>query len=76
MAAKKHTLSEQLRREIVSADVSRYRISKDLGIPEASLSRFVNGHAGLSVESIDAIGQYLDLELVQRKAKPRKRKGK
>ena len=59
-------ITEQLRQAIESADASRYRISKSTGVTEAALSRFVNGKAGLSLESVDRIGEFLDLELVTR----------
>jgi transcriptional regulator with XRE-family HTH domain len=69
-------LSEQLKDAILNADVSRYRIAKETGLTEAALSRFVNGVAGLSLESIDKIGEYLGLEITTRKQQPRTRKGK
>ena len=76
MGRKRMRISEQLRREILNADVSRYRIAKETGLTEAALSRFVNGVAGLTLDSADKIGDYLDLEIAKRKATPLKRKGK
>jgi plasmid maintenance system antidote protein VapI len=79
MARKPKLISEQLREAMLAADVSRYRIAKDIGVTEALLSRFMNGVAGLGQETIDKIGEYLGLELVQadkpkaRKAKPKGR---
>lgn len=75
MATRK-PLSKQLKDAILNADVSRYRIAQETGITEAALSRFVNGVAGLSLDSIDTIGEYLGLEITTRKQKPRTRKGK
>lgn len=72
---KRKPLSEQLKDAILNAEKSRYRISQETGITQAGLSRFVNGVAGLSLESIDLIGECLDLEIVTRKPAP-KRKGK
>ena len=72
---KRKTLTEQLREAIRQADKSRYRISQETGINEAGLSRFVRGLAGLSLESIDKIGECLELEITNRKHAP-KRKGK
>jgi len=71
MAGKPKLISEQLREAILAADVSRYRIAKDIKVTEALLSRFINGVAGLGQESIDKIGEYLGLRLVgpQRKRK-------
>lgn len=66
-------ISEQLRDAIRSAGVSRYRIAKEIGVTEALLSRFMNGVAGLGQNTIDKIGEYLDLELVKA-GKPQARK--
>ena len=76
MAAKRKPISEQLKGAILNADVSRYRIAKETGLTEASLSRFLNDVAGLSLDSIDKIGDYLELDITTRERKPRKRKGK
>jgi hypothetical protein len=43
--------------------LSRYRISKETGIAEATLSRFMVGRGGLSLQGIDAIGLLLGLEI-------------
>jgi transcriptional regulator with XRE-family HTH domain len=64
-------LSEQLRQSILNADISRYRIAQETGLSESALSRFVNGVAGLSLESIDKIGECLDLQINDKsKAEP------
>lgn len=70
--AKKKRFTDQLQAAILAAEDSRYRISKATGIPEANLSRFIHGGAGLSMESIDLICEYLGLELIgpKRKRKP------
>ena len=67
---KSKPISEQLRDAIRCAGVSRYRISQETGITEAALSRFVNGHAGLSLDSIDTLGIYLELDITARKSRP------
>ena len=74
MAPKRRPLSEQLRDAILDADVSRYRISQDTGLTEAALSRFVNGVAGLSLDSIDILAEYLELDIVTREPSKRKRR--
>jgi plasmid maintenance system antidote protein VapI len=48
-------------------------MSKDLGISEAALSRFVNGAMGLSLKSIDRISEYLGLEVTVRNASSQER---
>lgn len=70
--AKPKKLSEQLRAAILNADKSRYRIAKETGLTEAGLSRFVNHVSGLSLDSIDKIGEYLGLEIVVREQSERK----
>ena len=76
MTAKRKPISEQLRAAILNADVSRYRIAQETGLTEAALSRFVNKVSGLSLDSIDKIGEYLGLDITSREQKPRKLKGK
>lgn len=61
--AKYPSFSEQLRAAVAKAPQSRYRIANDLGIPEANLSRFARGHAGLSLENLDKLCEYLGLRL-------------
>ncbi len=76
MSRSPEPLSQQLRRLILDADKSRYRIAKETGLTQAGLSRFVNHVAGLSWRSMDKIGECLDLEIVVRKRPERKSKGK
>ena len=57
-------LSDQLREAIEKAGVSRYSISKEPGVSETTLCRFVSGERGISVDAMDAIGQYLSLSIV------------
>jgi plasmid maintenance system antidote protein VapI len=58
--------SDQLRNAVLRCGKSRYRISKETGITEAQLSRFVNGHADIALPTIDkligCIGARLELE--------------
>ena len=71
MATKPKLLSEQLREAILAAGVSRYRISKELGISQAQLSRFISGNSGLGQETTDKIGEHLGLRLI--KDEPKKK---
>jgi transcriptional regulator with XRE-family HTH domain len=64
MAKEIEPLSEQLRQAMVESGVTRYRISKVTGIDQAALSRFAHGERGLSMEAMDAIGEYLGLRIV------------
>ena len=68
--AKKYTkLSDQIRAVIESSGVTRYRISKQTGIAESVLSRFMHGRAGLQMDTLDTLGEFLELEIVQRRKK-------
>jgi len=62
--AKRKPLSEQLRDAVRNADVSRYRISQDTGITEGQLC--VHGQSRLSLDTIDLLAEYLELEVVRR----------
>ena len=77
MTTKKTSLTDQLRQLIESAEISRYELWRQTGIDQAVLSKFVNHKGGLSMESLDKIGELLDLQITK-KPKPavRIRKGK
>lgn len=65
MAKKKlKRLTEQLRHAIENCGVSRYEIAKHTGIDESALAKFVNGRRGFSMESINALGEFLELEII------------
>ena len=69
-AKKPETLSDQLRQIIADCGMSRYEISKQSGVPEAALSRFVNGKTGLTTDTLDRLAPTLGLELtVKRRLK-------
>lgn len=71
-------LSDQLRAAVVASGRSRYSLSKETGIDQAVLSKFMAGKSGLSVASIDALAHALGLNLTDRLTKfsrPQKRKG-
>ncbi len=54
----------QIRKVIESSDVSRYRIAKDVGIDQGQMSRLMNGQSSLSLEALERLCDYLDLEIV------------
>lgn len=68
-------LSEQLREAIVRASVTRYEISKETGVDQAALSKFVLGQRGISVQAMDAVGLYLGLTITTNR-RPRRRQAK
>jgi plasmid maintenance system antidote protein VapI len=62
-------LSDEIREAVNASGMSRYAICKTLGIAEATMSRFMNGKGGLSMEFIDRLAELLGLHMVVRPAK-------
>jgi transcriptional regulator with XRE-family HTH domain len=58
-------LSDQLRLAIAECGISRYRIAKETGIHESTLSRFCRGQRGLSTAALDTLADFLRLRLVR-----------
>ena len=56
-------LSDQLRQAIDDSGLTRYRISKETGISETALALFYNGHRGLSMKALNALGEFLQLTI-------------
>lgn len=65
------TVSETLRRALENCGRTRYAVSKETGIPESVLSRFVHGQPLRGV-NCDKLADYLDLVLVKKPSMPRK----
>ena len=57
-------LTDQLRQAIDDSGLTRYRIAKEAGISESALAQFYNGHRGLSMESMNALGEFLQLRII------------
>jgi len=70
---KRPTFSDELRRAIECSGKSRYRISKESGVAQTVLCRFVHGKTGMSLESVDRICACLRLRLVAEDEPPRKK---
>jgi transcriptional regulator with XRE-family HTH domain len=58
------SFSDQIRAAVDGSGLSRYRICKDVGIAQATLSRFMNGKGGLSMDSLDRLAALLNLRIV------------
>jgi transcriptional regulator with XRE-family HTH domain len=56
-------ITDQLRQAIDDSGVTRYRIAKETGISESALAQFYNGNRGLSMEALNALGEYLQLKI-------------
>jgi len=57
---------EIVRKAIEASDKTRYRLSKETGIDQAQLSRFVNHKEGLSMVNLERLTEALDLEIIVR----------
>jgi len=56
-------LTDQLRQAIDDSGLTRYEIAKQTGIDESALAKFYNGHRGLSMEALNALGKCLELSI-------------
>ena len=63
MSRKRIKLSEQVRQAIEDAPVSRYQISKQTKISQATLSHFMSGRRGLPMKTLDVLADFLDLNI-------------
>ncbi|HEV2293547.1 MAG TPA: helix-turn-helix transcriptional regulator [Tepidisphaeraceae bacterium] len=73
MATTRLSLSDQIRRAVRQCGMSQYRICQEIDLHKSVLSRFMAGHCGLSLETLDRLGSLLDLRvLASAKASRRK----
>jgi transcriptional regulator with XRE-family HTH domain len=68
-------LTDQLRQAIDDSSLTRYQIAKATGIDESALAKFYNGQRGLSMEALNALGEFLQLKITLGR-KPGTKKGK
>ncbi len=57
-------LSDQLREILDSGPMTRYRLSKEAGVDQGQLSRFVLGKGQMTFRTLDRIGAVLKLRFV------------
>jgi predicted transcriptional regulator len=67
--ANMENFSEKLRRAITDCGRTRYEISKETGIAESVLSRFIHGERGLSLHTVDVLVRFVGLEVRKPKRK-------
>lgn len=65
MPRKPSPISDQLRKAIDASAMSRYRICKEIGLPESTMSQFMSHQCGLQLSTIDRIGALLGLRLMK-----------
>ena len=57
-------LTDQLRQAIDDSGMTRYQIAKGTGIDESALAKFYNRHRGLSMDALNALGEFLQLTII------------
>lgn len=67
---KRLKLTDQIRQALESCGETRYAICKATGLDNATLCRFVSGERGLSMEALDTLAEYLELDIVSRRKGP------
>lgn len=67
-------LTDQLRNAIDDCGLTRYEIAKQTGIDESALAKFYNGHRGLSMDALNTLGEFLELEIIMRRKPTKTRK--
>jgi transcriptional regulator with XRE-family HTH domain len=68
MAKKTTTIVDQLREAIEQSGLTAYRLSKETGVLESTLSRFLSGERDIRLETAAAIAEHLGLQLVKMKS--------
>jgi transcriptional regulator with XRE-family HTH domain len=63
---KQKTIKDQLKAAIKASGLTYYRISKDAGITETAIARFMSGERGLNIDTAAKICAALNLELRKR----------
>lgn len=64
--ARKITFTDQIRRFVETSEHTRYRISKETGIGQDTLCRFVAGTSSLRESNMDKLADFLGLEVVRK----------
>ena len=60
---KRNLLTDQLRQAIDDCGLTRYCIAQETGISQSTLAQFYNGQRGLSMEALNALGEFLQLTI-------------
>ena len=61
--AERKSLSAEIRATVDASGLTRYRIAKELGIAESTMSRFMSGKGGLSMDYLDRLADLLGLHI-------------
>ena len=60
------SISEQLREAIGKSDMSPYELAEAANVNRSVLSRFINGHRSITLETLDRLAEVLALKLTAR----------
>ena len=61
---KRVPFSEEIRRAVRDCGLTRYRICKEIGITQPTMTRFMQGTGGLSITTLDKLAALLDLHVI------------
>jgi transcriptional regulator with XRE-family HTH domain len=67
-------VSDKLRERIEESGLSQSELSRESGVPQPSISRFMRGERGLSIEYVDKLAEYFGLTLADETPKRRRPK--
>lgn len=71
---KREPFSEQIKRLIEASGETRYTICKETGVDQSTMSRFMSGIGGISIENLDRLADYLQWKIVVDRSAGRKRR--
>jgi len=57
------TIVDELREAILNSGQTEYRVSKESGVAQPILNRFLRGERGISLETAAKVARYLGLHL-------------
>jgi len=69
-------VENRLREILTREKVTAYRLSKDLGIDEGQLSKFLSGRINISLKKLEQIVEYLGYDIQFVKPSPSRKGGK
>jgi transcriptional regulator with XRE-family HTH domain len=67
------SFTDQIRDAVEASGLSRYRIAKELGIAESTMSRFMTGKGGLRLKTLDQLAVLLGLIVITKPKRSAKR---
>jgi transcriptional regulator with XRE-family HTH domain len=63
------SFSDQLRRAIDESGMSRYAVCKAIGVHQSTMSKFMNGKGGMSIQALERLGELLGLHVTVKRSK-------